>query len=306
MTVKRICVLLAGLALVSSVPAVAAPVATPAVAAVVNGEKITRDQFTSTLIDWQGPMTLDEIIDSTLVAQEAKKAGVIVTDAQVKARIAEMSKNVTQGQSFDELLKRSNMTIPHLTSRLKMRMQAEGVIRKSYKFTPEFLAGYRRAEHILVLMPQGIDKNDAAVVAAKDAEIKQKIDKIAAEIKGGLSFEDAVKKYSEDPSAKENGGDLGYFGKGVMTPEFEKAVFALKPGQISEPVKTPYGYHLIKLISAGDQVKGAEKTKLQETIISSEIELKIGEWFRDISSKAKVVNNIYPKPAPAPKAPAKK
>ena len=292
MTIKRICVLLTGLALVSAIPAVAAPAPAPAVAAIVNGEKITRDKLTSTLMDWQGPMTLDEIIDATLVAQESKKAGINVTDAQVAAKIAEMEKSVAPGQSFADLLKRNNITLSHLASRLKMRLQAEGVVRKSFKFTPEFLAGYRRAQHILVLMPRDIDPKD---VAAKDAELKQKIEKIAQEIKGGLSFEEAVKKYSEDPSAKQNGGDLGFFGKGAMTPEFEKVVFELKPGQISEPIKTPYGYHLIKLISAGDQVKGEEKTNLQETIIKNELEQRIGEWFRNISAKAKITNNLYPK-----------
>ncbi len=69
---------------------------------------------------------------------------------------------------------------------------------------------------------------------------------IKAEIDGGCVFEDAAKKYSKCPS-KENGGDLGMFERGKMVPEFENAAFEMKVGDMSEPVKTQFGYHLIKV-----------------------------------------------------------
>lgn len=69
---------------------------------------------------------------------------------------------------------------------------------------------------------------------------------ILAEINGGLSFGDAAGKYSSCPS-KERGGDLGFFGRGQMVPEFELAAFNMAPGEISQPVQTQFGYHLILL-----------------------------------------------------------
>jgi peptidyl-prolyl cis-trans isomerase C len=69
--------------------------------------------------------------------------------------------------------------------------------------------------------------------------------KVAEELKAGASFSDLAKKYSTCPSGK-RGGDLGQFGRGQMAKEFEQAAFALKPGQVSEPVKTQFGYHIIK------------------------------------------------------------
>ncbi|MBK5251664.1 MAG: peptidylprolyl isomerase [Peptostreptococcaceae bacterium] len=84
---------------------------------------------------------------------------------------------------------------------------------------------------------------------------------IQAEIGGGLAFEDAATKYSKCPS-KENGGDLGMFGRGKMVPEFEAAAFAMNVGEISQPVKTQFGYHIIKVeekqepsVRAYDEVK---------------------------------------------------
>jgi peptidyl-prolyl cis-trans isomerase C len=69
--------------------------------------------------------------------------------------------------------------------------------------------------------------------------------KVAEELKAGASFSDLAKKYSTCPSGK-RGGDLGQFGRGQMVKEFEQVAFALKPGQVSDPVKTQFGYHIIK------------------------------------------------------------
>jgi len=67
-----------------------------------------------------------------------------------------------------------------------------------------------------------------------------------AELKAGKSFEDLAKKYSTCPSGQ-RGGDLGFFGKGMMVPEFEKAAFTLEPGMVSAPIRTQFGFHLIKV-----------------------------------------------------------
>lgn len=72
--------------------------------------------------------------------------------------------------------------------------------------------------------------------------------KVQAELKAGKSFDVVAKEFSTDPGSAANGGDLGEFPKGVMVPEFEKAAFELKnPGDVSDPVKTQFGWHIIKL-----------------------------------------------------------
>lgn len=88
---------------------------------------------------------------------------------------------------------------------------------------------------------------------------EEKANEIAKEIKDGLDFEEAAKKYSTCPS-KEKGGDLGYFTKGKMVPEFEAVAFNMNVGEISDPVKTQFGYHIIKL----EDIKAEKQLLLDE------------------------------------------
>lgn len=105
-----------------------------------------------------------------------------------------------------------------------------------------------RVEHILIAAPK-----DADAKAIEDAQTK--IKDLQKRLKAGESFEELAKKYSDDKATKPMGGDLKWFEAGEMIPEFEKEAFALeKKGQISEPVRTEFGFHLIKLIDKQDPV----------------------------------------------------
>jgi peptidyl-prolyl cis-trans isomerase D len=98
----------------------------------------------------------------------------------------------------------------------------------------------RQASHILIQVAQ-----DAEQTAVDEA--KAKIEELAEKIAQGESFAELAKQHSQDPGSAPEGGDLGYFGKGTMDPAFEGAVFALEEGAVSEPVRSSFGFHLIKL-----------------------------------------------------------
>ncbi len=95
-------------------------------------------------------------------------------------------------------------------------------------------------QHILLMT---VGKTDAEV-----EEIRKKAEDVLKQAKKGGKFEDLSKKYSEDPGSKEKGGDLGWITQGQTVPEFEKTAFSLNPGQISDLVKTQYGFHIIKVL----------------------------------------------------------
>lgn len=123
-----------------------------------------------------------------------------------------------------------------------------------------------RAAHILIKVEERSDEE--ARVLAED---------VLAQLKGGADFKLLAAKYSEDASAATNLGSLGSFGRGEMVPEFEKAVFALrKPGELAGPVKSQFGYHVIKLEeylpatqASFDEVKDEIVAKLKQEIPST-------------------------------------
>ncbi len=110
-----------------------------------------------------------------------------------------------------------------------------------------------KASHILIKVDKDGDKKAWEAAKKKAQMVREKALK-------GESFAELAKKYSDDPGSKNKGGELGYFTKGRMVPEFEKAAFSLKKGEISKPVKTAFGYHIIKL----EDIKPAHQKKLSE------------------------------------------
>jgi peptidyl-prolyl cis-trans isomerase D len=94
-----------------------------------------------------------------------------------------------------------------------------------------------RASHILL-------KTDGK----NDAEVKTKAEEVLKEVKAGKDFAELAKKYSQDEASAKNGGDLDYFVRGKMVPEFDEAAFSLQPGQMTELVKSQFGFHIIKVV----------------------------------------------------------
>lgn len=117
-----------------------------------------------------------------------------------------------------------------------------------------------RARHILIAVPER---------EGNDAEARKRAEEILARIRVGESFADLASQLSDDTATKPKGGDLGSFGEGMMAREFEKLAFALKPGEVGGPVRTEFGYHLIRVEErreayryAYDNVKGAIRERL--------------------------------------------
>jgi peptidyl-prolyl cis-trans isomerase SurA len=137
-----------------------------------------------------------------------------------------------------------------------------------------------RARHILIKVNQVVSASDAR---RKLVEVKERLDNNAA------SFEELAKLYSNDLSAGK-GGDLGWVHPGDTVPEFERAMDALQPGQVSEPVESPFGYHLIQVLErrSADVSKERRRLVARQAIRERKMEEATEDWLRQLRDRAYV------------------
>ena len=140
------------------------------------------------------------------------------------------------------------------------------------------LAEQRRAAHILI-----------EVDGTSDAEAKAQLEEIGAELKAGGDFATLAKEHSDDPGSANEGGDLGYAGPGVYDPAFEDALYALKEGQVSAPVRSEFGWHLIKLLGVqSPEVPSFEsmKPELERELKTQQVEQRFVEVSKQLEDLA--------------------
>lgn len=189
---------------------------------------------------------LQELILTKVMLGKAEQEKIIVTDELVNQEINKIKQQNFQNNdlAFKQAMKKNNIKEDSLPEIIKEKMilqrYVEKLMNENVKVEEKDIrAAYeqRKQEFAQQEMVEA-----SHILVKSEAEAK----KISQEIKAGKSFADLAKAHSQDPGSKENGGSLGYFTKGQMVPEFEKTAFSIKVGEVSQPVKTQFGYHIIK------------------------------------------------------------
>ena len=250
---------------------------TPDLAARVNGEGITRARLQSSVDTTArlgyGNMTqpdaykrvqrqvLDQLIAQELLWQEAKRKGFVATPAEVDQAIAQLRQNYDNDVAYQLELERNGFTPETYREDLKRQMSVwhwaqetfTDAVTVSDEDIHEFYVAnpnrFRQPEQVKarhVLINVATDADEATVEAARQA-----IEKILAEARAGADFAELARQHSEGPTAP-RGGDLGIFSRGQMVKPFEDAAFALQPGEISDVVRTRFGFHVIKVEARRD------------------------------------------------------
>ncbi|WP_322844092.1 SurA N-terminal domain-containing protein [Pseudomonas sp. B33.4] len=205
---------------------------------------------------------------------KADPAAVKLTDDEVKAYYDEHAKEfMTPDQVIIDYVELKKSSFFDQVAVKDEDLQA------AYQKEIANLSEQRRAAHIL------IEVNDKTT----EAQAKAKIEDVQARLAKGEKFEALAKEFSQDPGSANNGGDLGYAGPGVYDPAFEKALYSLSKDQVSEPIRTDFGYHLIKLLGVeAPEVPtlASLKDKLTRELKAAQVEQRFVEATKQLEDSA--------------------
>ena len=264
---------------------------------------VSRQEIVDFLITDRSPIvlqTLEQAIRERVVAQEAKKAGITATEAEIQVRYAEALSQIRTsynlaGMSDKQVINTLGFRPEPARRQLRFVVQLEKLVQKDVEGklghkidTGDFVV----ASHILIR----VNEPDQTKEAQAFAEAKAKIEGYRADIVGGkITFGEAAAKYSDDQS-KVQQGNLGVFMRGQMVKEFEDAAFGMEAGKVSDPVKTQYGYHLIKIDRLGKDTTGPER----KVALDNRLRQMMQPHLVHLMQRAQVDNKLAPQAAALP------
>lgn len=229
-----------------------------------NAGEITKEEFYSELKAQAGEQVLQQMVETMVLAKEYT-----VTEKEIDERIKEYKVQFGGEEGLNQALAQNGMTDEQVFKKnIQRELLAEKAATDGVKITDEevkkeFEEKYKeeiKASHILVK-----DERTAKVV-------KERLDK-------GEDFAKLASEYSIDPSSKDKGGDVGFFTKGRMVSEFDSVVFSLDVDQVSDLVKTEYGYHIIKVTD-----KKTNKFEDKKKAIEKELAFKKAKPMKEVIS----------------------
>lgn len=259
----------------------------------INGESISRDELYDKMVEQYGSATVDKIISDKIVASEAAKQKVTVSDSTVNKEIDNLKEQYGGDDAFNQALESNNTTLSVVKNDLKNYLILKKLMKPDIKITDEEMKTYFDENKDSFASAEQVKASHILVADEKTAkEIKQKLD-------NGEDFAALAKKYSTDEGTKANGGELGYFAKGTMVTEFDNAAFSLPVNTISDPVKTQYGYHIIK-VEAKKAAQAANyedsKAQIKETLFDQKVDSQYQTWI-DSKKKSYDIENTLSKAA---------
>jgi peptidyl-prolyl cis-trans isomerase C len=244
---------------------------------------------------------LENLISTELLLQEGQKLKIKDLKQKIDDKSNELKSTFKTSEEFKSTLEKQNMTQEDLQKEIEKGIRIQSLIDEKVKKdisisadetkafydenTDKFMEKESvKASHILVRLEENADEDQKKAAEKKAQDLLKRVKK-------GEDFASLAKENSDDPSAAQNSGELGYFAHGQMVPEFDKAAFDLKVGEISDVVETSFGYHIIKCEDKKPerQVSYEEsREKIAQYLENQTLQAKLSEYIASLKQAAKV------------------
>ena len=242
------------------------------VAALVNGEPVSKAELFDTLYTTGGKDALDQIIARKLIVQEGARLGLEITEEEMEEEVNNIVAE-SFGGSYEDFL--SVLTLYGLSEEAfrddaKLNLLVRKLAMTEIDPTEEEVRQHFEDNRLLFEQPEEVEARHILVADRETA------DEVVALLNAGGDFAELAAEYSIDFNNKDNAGYLGFFSRGEMLQEFDEAVFALEVGEISAPVQTDFGFHIIELLDYREEEE-VDFNAISDEVMESLIESKIPE-----------------------------
>ncbi|MDQ1275957.1 MAG: peptidyl-prolyl cis-trans isomerase SurA [Euryarchaeota archaeon] len=240
------------------------------------------------------------MIDERLQLQEAQKMGISVYPEEIDQNLRDIriKNGLSSDQEMEKAIESQHMTLESLRDKIKKRSLLmklrERAIHSKVQVTDTEISEYFavqeskgkaesiRLSHILFTLPEGADE-------ATVARVRDEAQRVREEVLKGKEFALAASQYSQDPDSAREGGDMGYLALDQLSLPFRKEITQLQPGQISQPVQTSFGFHLIQITDRRTNrlAKDSEQwNEIKETLISQKLQKIYRQWLEELRKQA--------------------
>ncbi len=255
------------------------------VVATVNGEKITKDELYEVMYENVGSATLENLITEKLVEQEAKKQDITISDEDIEKRLGQViGQNFGSEEEFMQTLMMYNMTKEDVENNIKNELMILGILGKDIEIEDEEMMDFFTSNRSL------FDREEQVKVRHILVEDEDEANAIVRELNKGADFAELAKEKSIDGS-KDKGGDLGFVKRQDVVEEFGNVAFSLEVDEISDVVKSDYGYHVLQVLEkqpAKEAVYEDFREEVRDLVLQSKVNERAGDWIMELRNKAKV------------------
>ncbi len=259
--------------------------------ATVDGEKITADDLYDVLVKASGPQAVEALIDEKIVELEIKKEDIKIPEEAVDEEVELFIENAGGEETFEAGLEQSGMTEQDFRDDVIQYLSIRKLMEPLVEITDEELKAYFTENKETYDTPEAVEARHILV----EKEDKELANELYEKLKDGADFAELAKEHSSDSSA-EMGGDLGFFSRGEMVPEFEEKAFSMKVGDISEPVKSDFGYHIIEVL---DKKEAKEATledhadEIKEKLVEDKMQAEYVTWLEEKREEYDIKNILF-------------
>lgn len=254
----------------------------------VDDETITKDELYNAMLMQIGDQALESLIGEKIVELEAEKENIKVSDEDIDKELSKLEEEYGGEEALTQILESQGVSLDEIKDNISMNVKIKKLLGSDVEVTDEEIEEFFEENKEDLNEEEEVDASHILVETEKEAkDIKAKLD-------DGEDFEELAKEYSTD-SSKDQGGALGSFGRGEMVAEFDEVAFSLKEGEISDPVESEFGFHIIQ-VHEKKEAKEAELEDVREDIEDHLVDRKIPDayqaWYQEKYQEYEITNKL--------------